>query len=180
MSSVLKQLREMTTVVADTGEIEAIAKFRPVDATTNPSLLLKAAQIPEYSKYIDQAVAWAKQQSNDKAQQLEDTSDQLAVLIGKEINALIPGRISTEVDARFSFDTEKTVAKALRLIELYEQAGIARDRVLIKMASTWEGIKAAEILEQQGSIEQTGELNEQEYTIVLLELKTIMAMYDQE
>ncbi|GAA0293077.1 transaldolase [Psychrosphaera haliotis] len=150
MSSVLKQLREMTTVVADTGEIEAIAKFRPVDATTNPSLLLKAAQIPEYSKYIDQAVAWAKQQSNDKAQQLEDTSDQLAVLIGKEINALIPGRISTEVDARLSFDTEKTVAKALRLIELYEQAGIARDRVLIKMASTWEGIKAAEILEQQG------------------------------
>lgn len=150
MSSVLKQLREMTTVVADTGEIEAIAKFRPVDATTNPSLLLKAAQIPEYSKYIDQAVAWAKQQSNDKAQQLEDTSDQLAVLIGKEINALIPGRISTEVDARLSFDTDKTVTKALRLIELYEQAGIGRDRVLIKMASTWEGIKAAEILEQQG------------------------------
>ncbi len=140
----------MTTVVADTGEIEAIAKFRPVDATTNPSLLLKAAQIPEYSKYIDQAVAWAKQQSNDKAQQLEDTSDQLAVLIGKEINALIPGRISTEVDARLSFDTDKTVTKALRLIELYEQAGIGRDRVLIKMASTWEGIKAAEILEQQG------------------------------
>ena len=150
MSSVLKQLREMTTVVADTGEIDAIAKFRPVDATTNPSLLLKAAQIPEYSKYIDQAISWAKQQSNDSTQQVEDASDQLAVLIGKEINALIPGRISTEVDARLSFDTDKTVAKALRLIELYEQAGISKDRVLIKMASTWEGIKAAEILESKG------------------------------
>lgn len=150
MSSVLKQLREMTTVVADTGEIDAIKKFRPVDATTNPSLMLKAAQIPEYKKYLDQAVAFAKSQSSDPAQQLDDASDQLAVLIGKEINALIPGRISTEVDARLSFDTEKTVAKALKLIELYEQAGISKDRVLIKIASTWEGIKAAEQLEKKG------------------------------
>lgn len=150
MTSVLKQLREMTTVVADTGEIEAIKKFRPVDATTNPSLLLKAAQIPEYKTYLEQAVAFAKQESNDPEQQLEDAADQLAVLIGKEINALIPGRISTEVDARLSFDTEKTVAKALRLIDLYEKAGISKDRVLIKIASTWEGIKAAEQLEKQG------------------------------
>lgn len=150
MSSVLAQLREMTTVVADTGEVDAIKTFRPVDATTNPSLLLKAAQIPAYEQYLDQAVEWAKAQSGDKAQQLADASDLLAVLIGKEISALIPGRISTEVDARLSFDTEKTVAKALRLIELYEQNGISKDRVLIKIASTWEGIKAAEILEKQG------------------------------
>lgn len=150
MSSVLKQLREMTTVVADTGEIDAIKKFRPVDATTNPSLLLKAAQIPEYKVYLEQAVEFAKAQSDNAEQQLEDAADQLAVLIGKEINALIPGRISTEVDARLSFDTEKTVAKALRLIALYEQAGISKDRVLIKIASTWEGIKAAEQLEKQG------------------------------
>lgn len=150
MASVLQQLREMTTVVADTGEIEAIKKFAPVDATTNPSLLLKAAQIPEYETYIDQAVAWAKEQSNDSAQQIEDASDKLAVLIGKEISAVIPGRISTEVDARLSFDTAASVAKARKLIALYEQAGIGKDRVLIKLASTWEGIKAAEILEQEG------------------------------
>lgn len=150
MASVLQQLRDMTTVVADTGEIEAIKKFAPVDATTNPSLLLKAAQIPEYETYIEQAVAWAKEQSDVAAQQIEDASDKLAVLIGKEISAVIPGRISTEVDARLSFDTEASVAKARKLIELYQQAGINKDRVLIKLASTWEGIKAAEILEQEG------------------------------
>lgn len=150
MASVLQQLREMTTVVADTGEIEAIKKFAPVDATTNPSLLLKAAQIPEYETYIEQAVAWAKEQSSDKAQQIEDASDKLAVLIGKEISAVIPGRISTEVDARLSFDTEASVTKAKKLIKLYEDAGISKDRVLIKLASTWEGIKAAEQLEQEG------------------------------
>lgn len=150
MASVLQQLREITTVVADTGEIEAIKKFEPVDATTNPSLLLKAAQIPEYQTYMEQAVEWAKQQSNDSQQQIEDASDKLAVLIGKEISAVIPGRISTEVDARLSFDTEASVAKAKKLIDLYADAGIAKDRVLIKLASTWEGIRAAEILEQQG------------------------------
>ena len=150
MASVLQQLREMTTVVADTGEIDAIKKFAPVDATTNPSLLLKAAQIPEYETYIEQAVSWAKEQSSDPAQQIEDASDKLAVLIGKEISAVIPGRISTEVDARLSFDTQASVTKAKKLIKLYEEAGIAKDRVLIKLASTWEGIKAAEILEQEG------------------------------
>lgn len=150
MASVLKQLREMTTVVADTGEIEAIKKFAPVDATTNPSLLLKAAQIPEYEAYIDEAVAWAKSQSDNKSQQVEDASDKLAVLIGKEISAVIPGRISTEVDARLSFDTESSVTKAKKLIELYEAAGISKDKVLIKLASTWEGIKAAEQLEKLG------------------------------
>ena len=150
MASVLQQLREMTTVVADTGEIDAIKKFAPVDATTNPSLLLKAAQIPEYETYIEQAVAWAKQQSSDTAQQIEDASDKLAVLIGQEISAVIPGRISTEVDARLSFDTQASLAKARRLIALYEEAGIGKDKVLIKLASTWEGIKAAEILEREG------------------------------
>lgn len=150
MTSVLQQLREMTTVVADTGEIDAIKKFAPVDATTNPSLLLKAAQIPEYETYIEQAVAWAKEQSSDKAQQVEDASDKLAVLIGKEISAVIPGRISTEVDARLSFDTQASVLKAKKLIKLYEDAGISKDKVLIKLASTWEGIKAAEQLEQEG------------------------------
>ena len=150
MASVLEQLRAMTTVVADTGEIDAIKQFKPVDATTNPSLLLKAAQLPEYEAYLEQAVTWAKSQSSDPKQQLEDAGDKLAVLIGKEISALIPGRISTEVDARLSFDTEATVAKAKRLIALYEESGIGKERVLIKMASTWEGIRAAEILEQEG------------------------------
>lgn len=150
MASVLQQLREMTTVVADTGEIEAIKKFQPVDATTNPSLLLKAAQIPEYAKYLDEAVSWAKSQSNDPQQQLDDAGDKLAVLIGKEISAVIPGRISTEVDARLSFDTTATIAKAHKLIKLYEESGISKDRVLIKIASTWEGIKAAEVLEKEG------------------------------
>jgi transaldolase len=150
MTSILKQLRELTTVVADTGEIEAIKKFQPVDATTNPSLLLKAAQLPEYQSLIDDSIAWAKTQSSDQAQQIEDAGDKLSVLIGKEISAVIPGRISTEVDARLSFDTEATIKKAKKLIALYEEAGVSKDRVLIKAASTWEGIKAAEQLEKEG------------------------------
>ena len=150
MSNQLDALREITTVVADTGDIEAIKKYEPVDATTNPSLLLKAAGIPEYAGYIDDAVAWAKLQSQDPAQQLTDASDKLAVTIGKEISGVIPGRISTEVDARLSFDTDATIAKAKRLVELYNDDGIDKSRILIKIASTWEGIKAAEILEQEG------------------------------
>ncbi|MDC0609737.1 transaldolase [Vibrio sp.] len=150
MSTKLAQLRKLTTVVADTGEIDAIKKYQPEDATTNPSLILKAAQIPEYAKFIDEAVAWAKSQSDDKAQQLEDTGDMLAVTIGKEILKSIPGRISTEVDARLSFDTEKTIEKAHKLIKMYNDAGITNDRILIKIASTWEGIRAAEVLEKEG------------------------------
>lgn len=150
MASLLEQLRQMTTVVADTGEIDAIRKFTPVDATTNPSLLLKAAQLTEYDALLNQAVAWAKSQSDDTSQQIEDASDKLAVLIGKEISQIIPGRISTEVDARLSFDTEASVNKAQKLISLYEAEGVPKDKVLIKLASTWEGIKAAEQLEQQG------------------------------
>ncbi|EPP0981018.1 TPA: transaldolase [Vibrio cholerae] len=150
MSNKLAQLRKLTTVVADTGEIDAIKKYQPEDATTNPSLILKAAQIAEYAPLIDQAIAYAKTQSNDKAQQVQDTCDMLAVNIGKEILKTIPGRISTEVDARLSYDTERSVAKARQLVKMYNDAGITNDRILIKLASTWEGIRAAEILEKEG------------------------------
>ncbi len=150
MSNQLESLRKLTTVVADTGDIEAIKKYQPVDATTNPSLLLKAAGLPQYAQTIDNAVAWAKTQSNDPEQQLTDAADKLAVEIGKEISALIPGRISTEVDARLSYDTQATIEKAEKLVKLYEDAGIDKSRILIKIASTWEGIQAAEALEKQG------------------------------
>jgi len=150
MSNKLEQLRKLTTVVADTGEIDAIKKYQPEDATTNPSLILKAAQIAEYAPLIDAAIDYAKSQSSDKAQQIQDTCDMLAVNIGKEILKTIPGRISTEVDARLSYDTEGSVAKARQLIKMYNDAGIKNDRILIKLASTWEGIRAAEILEKEG------------------------------
>ncbi len=150
MSNLLSALRAVTTVVADTGDVDAIKKYQPVDATTNPSLLLKAAAIPQYASIIEHAINWAKQQSNDTTAQVADAADKLAVLIGKEIVSVIPGRISTEVDARLSFDTAATVTQAQKLIAMYAEEGISKDRILIKMASTWEGIKAAEILEQQG------------------------------
>lgn len=150
MSDLLTALREVTTVVADTGDVAAIKKYAPVDATTNPSLLLKAADIPEYSDMVSAALAWAKTESNDSVQQVADASDKLAVLIGKEIVGVIPGRISTEVDARLSFDTSATVAKARKLVGMYAEEGISKDRILIKIASTWEGIQAAEILEKEG------------------------------
>ena len=150
MTNQLEQLKAMTTVVADTGDFTAIADFAPEDATTNPSLLLKAAALPEYAKYIDQAVEFAKQASSNKEKQIQDAADFLAVLIGKKLLSLIPGRVSTEVDARLSFDTDATVEKAEKLIALYQSIGIEKERILIKIASTWEGIKAAEILEKQG------------------------------
>lgn len=150
MTNQLASLREITTVVADTGDIEAIKKYQPVDATTNPSLLLKASEMEQYKPLIDDAIAWAKDQSNDKSQQIIDAGDKLAVSIGREIVDIIPGRISTEVDARLSFDTEGSIEKAHKLIGLYKQAGVSKDRVLIKLASTWEGIRAAEILEKEG------------------------------
>ncbi|MDO6428045.1 transaldolase [Thalassotalea sp. 1_MG-2023] len=150
MATQLEQLKQMTTVVADTGDIEAIAKFQPQDATTNPSLLLKAASLPSYQHLLTQAVTWAKEQSSDRKQQIIDASDKLSVLIGLEILNIIPGRISTEVDARLSYDTEASIEKAHKLIAMYNEAGISNDRILIKLASTWEGIKAAEKLEQDG------------------------------
>lgn len=150
MSNQLEALRKLTVVVADTGDIEAIKKYQPVDATTNPSLLLKAAQIPQYLPLLEEAAAWAKTQSDDLATQIIDASDKLAVSVGSQISKLIPGRISTEVDARLSFDTQASIDKALKLVELYAQNGVSKDRILIKIASTWEGIKAAEALEKQG------------------------------
>ncbi|KGJ89096.1 transaldolase [Colwellia psychrerythraea] len=149
-SSQLAQLKQMTTVVADTGDIEAIAKFQPQDATTNPSLLLKAASLPNYQGLVKDAVGWAKTQSDNAEQQVSDAADKLSVLIGLEILKTVPGRISTEVDARLSFDTTASITKAHTLIAMYNEAGISNDRILIKLASTWEGIKAAEQLEKEG------------------------------
>ncbi len=145
--SKLDQLKSMTTVVADTGELEAIAKYQPIDATTNPSLLLKAAALPQYKNHFEDAVNYAKNFSENK---LSHALEKLSVNIGCEILKIIPGRISTEVDARESFNTQESVNIARRLINLYEQAGINKNRVLIKIASTWEGIKACEILEREG------------------------------
>lgn len=150
MSSQLEQLRQYTTVVADTGDIEAIARYKPVDATTNPSLLLKASEIPSYAPLQDESVQWAKSKSNNREQQVIDASDHLAVSVGRKILQIVPGRVSTEVDARLSFNTDASIAKAERLIGMYEDAGIKRERVLIKLASTWEGIRAAEQLQKRG------------------------------
>lgn len=148
--SQLEQLKTMTTVVADTGDIEAIAKFSPMDATTNPSLLLKAAAIPAYQNLLTEAVNWAKTQTDNKAIEVSLAADKLSVLIGLEILAIVPGRISTEVDARLSFDKEASIVKARQLIAMYQEAGVGKERILIKMASTWEGIQAAKQLEQEG------------------------------
>ena len=150
MTTQLDSLRSMTVVVADTGDIDAIKKYQPQDATTNPSLILSASALPQYAPLIDEAIAYAKAQSANKAQQLIDAEDKLAVNIGLEILKIVPGRISTEVDARLSYDTQATVEKARKLIALYNAAGISNDRILIKIASTWQGIRAAEILEKEG------------------------------
>jgi len=144
----LSRLRELTTVVADTGDIESIRKYSPVDATTNPSLLYKAAQLNAYRHLVEDAVA--KGAAAPNAERMQTTLDHLAVNFGVEILGIIPGRVSTEVDARLSFDREATIDRARELIGLYEAAGISRERVLIKVASTWEGIKAAEALEKEG------------------------------
>lgn len=143
--SSLEQIRELSVVVADTGDFELISKYKPTDATTNPSLILQAASKPQYAKIIDEAVELGKGN-------LEDTMDWVFVLFGCEILKIIPGRVSTEVDARLSFDVKKSVAKGLKLIKLYEERGVSKDRILIKLASTWEGIQAAQILENQHQI----------------------------
>ncbi|RRJ84834.1 transaldolase [Aestuariirhabdus litorea] len=148
--SQLDQLRELTTVVADTGDIEAIKRYQPVDATTNPSLLLKAAQMEQYGPLLRSAKQWAASQEGSDAEILGYCVDKFAVEIGREILQVIPGRISTEVDARLSFNTRATVERAQRLIDLYQQADIPAERVLIKIASTWEGVRAAEQLERSG------------------------------
>ncbi len=150
MKTQLEQLRQYTTVVADTGAIAEIKKYSPQDATTNPSLMLKAADIPEYQALIEESVIWAKTQSDDISQQIIDAGDKLSVNIGLEILKTVPGRISTEVDARLSYDKSASLVKARKLIKLYNDAGISNDRVLIKLASTWEGIRAAATLEEEG------------------------------
>ena len=150
MTTQLDALKQMTVVVADTGDIEAMKIYQPQDATTNPSLILSASALPQYAPLIDDAVAYAKAKSADKAQQLIDAEDKLAVNIGLEILKLVPGRISTEVDARLSYDTQGTIEKARKIIALYNEAGVANDRILIKIASTWQGIRAAEVLEKEG------------------------------
>lgn len=153
MANLLEQLKQYTIVVADTGDIQAIEKFKPRDATTNPSLITAAAQMPQYQKIVDETLKEARRELGEAASSEEVAKlavDWLAVAFGKKILEIIPGRVSTEVDARLSYDTEGTVNKARYLISLYEKAGVSRERVLIKIASTWEGIRAAEILEKEG------------------------------
>ena len=153
MANLLDQLAAMTVVVADTGDIDAIRQFTPRDATTNPSLILAAAQIPSYQDLIDRSLRESRDVLGSGAGAdavVSEALDEISVIFGKEILKIVPGRVSTEVDARLSYDTEATVAKAHKLIGLYNQAGIGNERVLIKIASTWEGIKAAERLEREG------------------------------
>ena len=146
----LDGIKQFTTVVADSGDIESIRHYQPEDATTNPSLLLKAAGLAHFSHLIDDALAYGKQRGKTQEQQVAEASDKLAVNIGAEILKSIPGRVSTEVDARLSFDQEKSINKARRIVELYQEQGIDKSRILIKLASTWEGIRAAEVLEKEG------------------------------
>ena len=146
----LEQLQQFTTLVADTGDIESIRRYRPEDATTNPSLLLKAVGLPHYAPLLEQAREFAASGGGDSQTQLDNATDKLAVLIGKEILNIVPGRVSTEVDARLSFDKQASIQRARKLIDLYEQNGIGRHRILIKLASTWEGIRAAAELEKEG------------------------------
>ena len=150
MPTQLDQLKKLTKVVADTGDFESMKAFKPKDATTNPSLILAAAQKPEYKSLVDAAVADHKGSKLTGPALVDSVMDSILVNFGKAILKIVPGRVSTEVDARLSFDTKATVAKARKIIKLYEKAGISRERILIKIASTWEGIKAAEVLQKEG------------------------------
>lgn len=148
--NLLEQLKTYTKVVADTGDFASMVAYKPIDATTNPSLIYAASMDAQYRPLIDDAIQYAKSASKDKAYQLNFAMEKLAVNFGLEILKIVPGRISTEVDARLSFDTEATIIKAHELIKLYEDNGISRERILIKIAATWEGIRAAEQLEKKG------------------------------
>src|SRR3954470_4700012 len=148
--TLLESLKKYSVVVADTGDVEAIARLKPQDATTNPSLLYSAAQRPEYQHLVGEAVEHAASQGGSETEQSEAFMDRLFVSFGREILKHVPGRVSTEVDAKLSFDREGSLAKARHLIELYEKEGVSRNRVLIKLASSWEGIRAAEQLEREG------------------------------
>jgi len=146
MPSKLEQLRAMSTVVADTGDMDAIRAFRPTDATTNPSLILKAAQMPHYARLVEEAIVWGRRQGA----LVGDVADRIAVNFGAELTKIVPGRVSTEVDADLSFDVDGAVAKARKFIGLYEARGVTRERILIKLASTWEGVEAARRLQGEG------------------------------
>jgi transaldolase len=146
----LEQLRKLTKVVADTGDIDSIKEYTPIDATTNPSLLLKATQMPQYAEHVESAIRWGQSKSSNEAEQVLHTLDKVAVNFGSEILKIIPGRVSTEVDARLSFNTQATVERAEKIIAMYQDVGVPRERILIKVAATWEGIKAIEQLEKKG------------------------------
>lgn len=150
MTSKLEQLKAMTVVVADTGDLEAIKTFRPVDCTTNPSLVLKAFELPQYKDVIDAAVAWGSKQGGAREAIAAAVADRLAVAFGAEVSKLVPGRVSTEVNADLSFDTQASLDKARAIIAAYKELGVPREKILIKLASTWEGIRAAEILQKEG------------------------------
>ncbi|MCO5731792.1 transaldolase [Rhizobium sp. SSA_523] len=150
MASKLEQLRSMTTVVADTGDIEAVARLKPVDCTTNPTIVLKALGTPVFADRVKEAISWGKSQSGTSDAVVAAVADRLAISVGAALAELVPGRVSTEVDADLSFDTQASIAKAHGIIAAYKERGIERDRILIKLASTWEGIKAAEVLQTEG------------------------------
>lgn len=150
MTSKLEQLRAITTVVADTGDIEAVARLKPVDCTTNPTIVLKALGTPAFADAVKEAVAWGKKQGGQSDAVVAAVADRLAISVGAALAGLVPGRVSTEVDADLSFDTEASIAKARHIIAAYKERGIERERILIKLASTWEGIKAAEVLQSEG------------------------------
>ena len=146
MPNKLDQLRAMTTVVADTGDMESIRQFRPTDSTTNPSLILKAAELPGYARLVEEAIDWGRKTRAP----VGDVTDRIAINFGSELTTIVPGRVSTEVDANLSFDTEAMIAKARKIIGLYRDRGVSHDRILIKLASTWEGVQAARVLQREG------------------------------
>ncbi|MDZ7927104.1 MAG: transaldolase [Agrobacterium sp.] len=150
MTSKLEQLRAITTVVADTGDIEAVARLKPVDCTTNPTIVLKALGTPAFADAVKEAVAWGKKQGGQSDAVVAAVADRLAISVGAALAGLVPGRVSTEVDADLSFDTQASITKARHIIASYKERGIERERILIKLASTWEGIKAAEVLQSEG------------------------------
>lgn len=150
MTSKLEQLRSMTTVVADTGDIEAVARLKPVDCTTNPTIVLKALGTEMFADVFKEAITWGRSQGGDSKAVTVAVADRLAISVGAELTKLVPGRVSTEVDADLSFDTKASIEKAHQIIAGYKARGIEKDRILIKLASTWEGIRAAEVLQGEG------------------------------
>ena len=159
MTSKLEQLRAITTVVADTGDIEAVARLKPVDCTTNPTIVLKALGTPAFADAVKEAVAWGKKQGGQSDAVVAAVADRLAISVGAALAGLVPGRVSTEVDADLSFDTQASITKARHIIASYKERGIERERILIKLASTWEGIKAAEVLQSEVSDRGAGWLS---------------------